>query len=77
MTYEEMELTIFGTNDNPIPGSWRDEVVKMGMIVTERNQPDLLNVLIIMAKVEQQKMHIAAVKQAFDYLQEQRDAERV
>ena len=33
MTYEEMELFLFDDNTDPIPGSWRDEAVKLGMLI--------------------------------------------
>ena len=61
MTYEEMELFLFGDNINPIPGSWYDEVVKFGLVTIERQQPELLEILRSMARQQRNEMAIASL----------------
>lgn len=56
MTYEEMEMLIFNDNTDPIPGSWRDEVIKGAMGLHERKQDYALGVFIVMARKTRRDM---------------------
>ena len=56
MTYEEMEMTIFGTNDNPIPGSWRDEAVKIGLALESSGNAEVIPFFAKVIQEQRQKM---------------------
>ena len=56
MTYEEMELLVFSDNTEPIPGSWRDEVIKGAMVLHEEGEDYALWVYIFMARETRQNM---------------------
>ena len=60
MTYEEMERLVFDDNTDPIPGSWRDEVVKAALEIHKQRRDDyILGAFIVLARKTRQDMLFA------------------